>query len=36
LIFALATGLLAMCYNEGRNSYTLRGLTAKICKYLWT
>jgi len=24
-----------MCYNEGKNSYTLRGFTAKMLKYLW-
>ncbi|CDW77844.1 UNKNOWN [Stylonychia lemnae] len=36
LLFAIAMGMLGMCFNEGKNSFTLRGFTAKICKYLWT
>eukprot|EP00347_Sterkiella_histriomuscorum_P000202 403376789 len=36
LCFAVAMGMIAMCYSEGKNSFTLRGFTAKACKYLWT
>ena len=35
LTFALCMGIIAMCYGDGTNPKTLKGLTLKGCRTLW-
>ncbi|CDW78917.1 UNKNOWN [Stylonychia lemnae] len=35
ILFALAIGMLAMSYGEGKNTKTLRGFSYKACNYMW-
>ena len=34
-MFALAMGIIAMCFNDGKNPKTIRGITLKTCKSFW-
>eukprot|EP00347_Sterkiella_histriomuscorum_P018979 403343432 len=35
-LFSFAVGIIAMSYNEGINTKTLRGFSQKACKYIWS